>query len=495
MRKLSLTQQIFIGLAIGIFVGWLIHRADKAPALHQQLRDTVSALAIDPQAKTELLAAVNRVDTPAKAAALVETINKSNLPAPAKDQVLDSAKGLDEAHKQKDNLIQWVRVLSRVFLNLIKMLIAPLIFATLVVGIAGAGDMKKVGRIGIKAMAYFTFATLLALVIGLVAVNITKPGLGVNLPSEQSAEAKEIAANAGRMTPQNHIVNVFPTSLIKSMAENEVLQIVVFSLIFAVALAGIGEKGRPMLEFCESLSETMFKFTNYVMKFAPWGVGAAIAVTVGGKGLGVLWNLAKLIFTLYGALAVFILVVLLPIAILIRLPFKRFFNLVKEPATLAFVTTSSESAFPKALENMERLGVPRRIVSFILPLGYSFNLDGSTLYLSLAAIFVAQAANIHLSVTQQITMLLTLMLSTKGIAAVPRASLVVLAGTLAQFGLPLEGIALILGVDEFMDMARTSTNVIGNCLATAVIARWEGEFNDAGNEIVEPVDVAAVKLH
>lgn len=495
MRKLSLTQQIFIGLVIGIFIGWLIHRADKAPVLHQQMVASVNSLELEPQAKADLLAAINRVDTPAKATDLVNTVNKANLPAPVKEQVLASAKSLETAHKDKDNLIQWVRVLSRIFLNLIKMLIAPLIFATLVVGIAGAGDMKKVGRVGVKAMIYFTCATLLALVIGLIAVNITKPGKGVNLPSEQSAEAKEIAANAGKMTPQNHIVNVFPTSLIKSMAENDVLQIVVFSLIFAVALAGIGEKGKPMLQFCESLSETMFKFTNYVMKFAPYGVGAAIAVTVGGKGLGVLWNLAKLILTLYGALAVFILIVLVPVAFMIRLPFKRFFNLVKEPATLAFVTTSSESAFPKALENMERLGVPRRIVSFILPLGYSFNLDGSTLYLSLAAMFVAQAANIHLSVSQQITMLLTLMLSTKGIAAVPRASLVVLAGTLAQFGLPLEGIALILGVDEFMDMARTATNVIGNCLATAVVARWEGEFNDAGNEIVEPIDVAAVKLH
>ena len=495
MRKLSLTQQIFVGLLIGIVIGYFIHRADQTLALQQQMAESVSRLEFDPQAKADLLAAINRADTPNKAAELVNTVSKANLPAPVKEQVLGWAKGLDEAHKHKDNLIQWVRVLSRIFLNLIKMLIAPLIFSTLVVGIAGAGDMRKVGRIGLKAMAYFTFATLLALVIGLVAVNLTKPGQGVNLPSEQSAEAKEIAANAGRMTPQNHIVNIFPTSLIKSMAENEVLQIVVFSLIFAVALAGIGEKARPMIAFCESLSEAMFKFTNYVMKFAPWGVGAAIAVTVGGKGLWVLWNLAKLIFTLYGALAVFILLVLLPVAILIRLPFKRFFQLVREPATLAFVTTSSESAFPKALENMERLGVPRRIVSFILPLGYSFNLDGSTLYLSLAAMFVAQAANIYLSVGQQILMLLTLMLSTKGIAAVPRASLVVLAGTLAQFGLPLEGIALILGVDEFMDMARTATNVIGNCLATAVVARWEGEFNDAGNELAEPIDAAAVKLH
>lgn len=487
MRKLSLTQQIFIGLFIGILIGWLIHRSDTAPGLQQQLVQSINSLDADPQAKSDLAAALNRVDTPTKAADFIKTVNQSNLPARAKDQVLASANELNAAYKHKEEWIQWVRVLSRIFLNLIKMLIAPLIFSTLVVGIAGAGDMRKVGRVGIKAMAYFTMATLLALVIGLVAVNITKPGVGVNLPSEQSAEAKEIAANAGKMTPQNHIVNVFPTSLIKSMAENDVLQIVVFSLIFAVALAGIGEKARPMIAFCESLSEAMFKFTNYVMKFAPWGVGAAIAVTVGGKGLGVLWNLAKLILTLYGALAVFILIVLVPVAFMIRLPFKRFFQLVREPATLAFVTTSSESAFPKALENMERLGVPRRIVSFILPLGYSFNLDGSTLYLSLAAMFVAQAANIQLTVGQQITMLLTLMLSTKGIAAVPRASLVVLAGTLAQFGLPLEGIALILGVDEFMDMARTATNVIGNCLATAVVARWEGEFNDAGNEIVEPI--------
>jgi proton glutamate symport protein len=279
------------------------------------------------------------------------------------------------------------------------------------------------------------------------------------------------------------------------MAENDVLQIVVFSLIFAVAVSAIGEKGRPMIAFCESLSEAMFKFTNYVMNFAPWGVGAAMAVTVGSKGLGVLKNLALMILTLYGALAVFIIVVLGAVALLIRLPIRRFISLVKEPALLAFTTTSSESAFPKAMENMERLGVPRRIVSFVLPMGYSFNLDGSTLYLSLAAVFVAQASNHPLTLGQQLLILLTLMLSTKGIAAVPRASLVVLAGTLAQFGLPLEGIAVILGVDELMDMARTATNVIGNCMATAVVARWEGEFNDKGNQVVAPVEASAVKLH
>ncbi len=427
--KLSLTQQIFVGLGVGVLIGFLIHTF------------------------------------------------------------------LDDNPYAKEQAIQWTRVPSRIFLSLIKVIIAPLIFSTLVVGIAGAGSIKAVGRIGLKAMAYFTCATLLALVIGLVAVNLTKPGVGVNLPSEQSAEAKEIAGRAAKMSPQDHIVNVVPTSLIKSMAENDVLQIVVFSLMFAIALASIGEKGKPMIAFCESLSEAMFKFTAFVMNFAPWGVGAAMAVTVGNKGIGVLKNLGLLILTLYGALGVFILIVLVPVAFMIRLPFKRFLQLVREPAMLAFTTTSSESAFPKALENMERLGVPRRIVSFILPLGYSFNLDGSTLYLSLAAIFVAQAANHPLSWKEQIIMLLTLMLSTKGIAAVPRASLVVLAGTLAQFGLPLEGIALILGVDELMDMARTATNVIGNCLATVVVARWEGEFNDAGNEVVTPIDAAAIKLH
>jgi proton glutamate symport protein len=410
--RLSLTKQIFLGLALGVLVGGLIHTF------------------------------------------------------------------FDDAPHTKEQVIQWVRVLSRIFLSLIKVIIAPLLFSTLVVGIAGAGTIKEIGRIGLKALIYFEIVTTLALFIGLGAVNLTKPGIGVNLPAEQSAEAREIAGRASKMTAQDHIVSIFPTSLLKSMAENDVLQIVVFSLIFAVALGAIGEKGRPMLEFCESLSQVMFKFTNNIMHFAPWGVGAAMAVTVGSKGLGVLKNLALMILTLYGALVVFIVVVLGVVALLIRLPLRKFIHLVKEPALLAFTTTSSESAFPLAMENMQRLGVPRRIVSFVLPMGYSFNLDGSTLYLSLAAVFVAQASNIDLTLGQQLLILLTLMLSTKGIAAVPRASLVVLAGTLAQFGLPLEGIALILGVDELMDMARTATNVIGNCMATAVIARWEGEFDE-----------------
>jgi Na+/H+-dicarboxylate symporter len=419
--RISLTTQIFIGLALGIIGGFLIHRLD-----------------FEPEVKAETIA--------------------------------------------------WVRVLSRIFLSLIKVIIAPLIFSTLVVGIAGAGSFKEIGRIGLKALIYFEVVTTLALFIGLGAVNLVKPGLGVNLPSEPSAEAREIATRAHNITAQDHVVLIFPTSIIKSMGENDVLQIVVFSLIFALAASALGERAKLVVAFAEGLSEVMFKFTAYVMKFAPYGVGAAMAVTVGSKGLSVLKNLGLMILTLYGALAVFIVVVLGVVALLVRVPIWRFIKLVKEPVLLAFTTTSSESAFPKALENMERLGVPRRIVSFILPMGYSFNLDGSTLYLSLAAVFVAQASNHALSFGQQLLMLLTLMLTTKGVAAVPRASLVVLSGTLATFGLPLEGIAVILGVDELMDMARTATNVLGNCMATVVVARWEGEFNDAGNEVVAPID-------
>jgi proton glutamate symport protein len=399
---------------------------------------------------------------------------------------------LDGDPATKEQVIQWVRVVSRIFLGLIKLLIAPLLFSTLVVGIAGAGDLKSVGRLGLRAMVWFTAATLLALVIGLFAVNLVRPGDGVNLATEITKETRDITANAVHLTPQDHIVSIIPTSIVKALAENEVLQIVVFALLFAIAVASIGERGRPVVLLCEALSETMFKLTGFVMKFAPYGVGAAITVTVAKEGISVLQNLALLVLTLYGALVVFILVVLLPAALFAKVPIRRFLKAVREPAMLAFTTTSSESAFPKALENMERFGVPRRIVSFVLPLGYSFNLDGSTLYLSLASIFVAQAANHPLSVGQQIALLATLMLSSKGLAAVPRASLVVLAGTLAQFGLPLEGITVILGVDELMDMARTATNVIGNCLATCVVARWEGEFRPDGE--AAPVTAPAADL-
>jgi proton glutamate symport protein len=371
----------------------------------------------------------------------------------------------------------YFRPFSQMFLRLIKMIIAPLIFATLVAGIAGAGHFKIVGRMGFRALVYFEIVTTIALVIGLVAVNITKPGVGVNLPMGQ---ASEITAKA--QTWDQILLHVVPESVIDAMAKGDVLQIVVFSVFFGIALGMIGEKGRPVLAWCEALAETMFKFTNIVMHYAPIGVGAAIAYTVGHGGLGVLYNLAWLVGTLYIALAALILLVFLPIALIVGVPIRKFIRAVKEPAVIAFSTTSSEAALPRAMEVLERLGVPRRIVSFVLPLGYSFNLDGTTLYLSLASIFVAQAAGVHLSIGQQITMLVTLMLTSKGVAGVPRASLVILAGTLASYGLPLEGVTLILGVDELMDMARTMTNVIGNCLATVVIAKWEGQFVEASDE-------------
>jgi Na+/H+-dicarboxylate symporter len=374
----------------------------------------------------------------------------------------------------------YFRPFSQLFLRLIKMVIAPLIFATLVAGIAGAGHFKIVGRMGLRALIYFEVVTTLALVIGLVAVNVTKPGVGVNLPMGQQSDI-----TAKPQTWDQILLHVVPESLMDAMAKGDVLQIVVFSIFFGIALGMIGDKGRPVLAWCETLAETMFKFTNIVMHYAPIGVGAAIAYTVGHGGIGVLYNLAWLVATLYGALAVLILAVFLPIALLFKVPLRKFIRAVKEPAIIAFSTTSSEAALPRAMEVLERLGVPRRIVSFVLPLGYSFNLDGTTLYLSLAAVFVAQAAGVQLTIGHQITMLLTLMLTSKGVAGVPRASLVILAGTLASYGLPLEGVTLILGVDELMDMARTMTNVIGNCLATVVIAKWEGEFVEATDQQLE----------
>ena len=405
--RITLTQQIFIGLAVGIVVGWFVSNFHPDWAIY-------------------------------------------------------------------------FRPFSQLFLRLIKMIIAPLIFATLVAGIAGAGHFKVVGRMGLRAIIYFEVVTTIALVIGLAAVNITRPGVGVNLPMGHQSDI-----TAKPQTWDQILLHVVPESVIDAMARGDVLQIVVFSIIFAVALGMIGEKGRPVIAWCEAIAETMFKFTNIVMHYAPIGVGAAIAYTVGHGGLGVLYNLAWLVATLYLALTFMILAVFLPIALICKVPIRKFVRAVKEPAVIAFSTTSSEAALPRAMEVLERLGVPRRIVSFVLPLGYSFNLDGTTLYLSLAAVFVAQAAGVQLSVGQQITMLLTLMLTSKGVAGVPRASLVILAGTLASYGLPLEGITLILGVDELMDMARTMTNVIGNCLATVVIAKWEGEFVEASDRELE----------
>lgn len=395
--------------------------------------------------------------------------------------------------------------------------------------------MKQVGRIGAKSLIYFEIVTTLALIIGLIAVNVAQPGKGLSLSSvEKTENKKELADRAGILAneateavsqasailkdgnstqamelsnkaveltseatgvlgralvapeppakPQSLgdiIAHLSPSSIIKAMAEGDVLQIVVFSVLFALAVTSIGkEKSAPIVKWCESLADVMFRFTEFVMKFAPIGVGAAMAYTVSHSGLEVLRNLAMLVGTLYVALLVLCLLVLLPVALFFKVPLRDFYNAVKTPAVIAFATTSSESALPKAMENLVKLGCPKRIVGFVLPTGYSFNLDGTTLYLAVASIFVAQAAGVELSWTQQIIMMLTLMLTSKGVAGVPRASLVILLGTLASFNLPVEGVILILGVDELMDMARTAVNVIGNCLATVVITKWEGAFRN-----------------
>lgn len=367
-----------------------------------------------------------------------------------------------------------MNVVSKIFLRLIKTIIAPLLFATLVYGIAGHSDLKQVGRMSWKALVYFEIVSSIALFIGLLAINISKAGVGVTVPEAiNQADGPEVAAQ----TTAEVILHVFPENIAKSIYEGQVLQIVVFSILFGIAVAMIKEKFRvPMVRFTESLSEVMFKFTQLVMYFAPFAVFAAIAYSVGHMGIDILVNLFKLLATLYVALIALMLLVFLPIMLFLRIPLKKFLKAVSEPATLAFATTSSESALPIAMEKMEEFGIPRKIVAFVMPTGYSFNLDGTTLYLSLATIFIAQMTGVHLSLGQQLVIVFTLMLTSKGVAGVPRASLVILMGTAASFGLPIWPIYIILGIDELMDMARTAVNVIGNCLATVVIAIWEKEY-------------------
>ena len=369
-----------------------------------------------------------------------------------------------------------LQVLSNLFLRMMKSLIAPLLFATLVVGIAGHGDdMKKVGKLAFRSIVYFEIVTTLDLAVGLIAVNVVEPGSGVDLGAAGATTSVPLGAIKPSFAAL--VEHVVPQSIFDAAAHNDALQITFFSVVFGVALAQLhGPAKSVMLASCEALAEVMFRFTAVVMRFAPIGVGGAIAATVGRSGVGVLRHLGALVLTLYGSLLVFALVVLLPIALAFRVPVREFWRATKEPWLVAFSTASSEAALPMALRNMERFGVPRRIVSFVLPAGYTFNMDGTTLYLALASVFVAQAADIKLSVAQQVVMMMTLMLTSKGMAAVPRASLVVLSSTLTQFGLPLKGVAVILGVDALMDMARTSFNVIGNCLAAVLLARWDGSF-------------------
>lgn len=366
-----------------------------------------------------------------------------------------------------------LRLLAQIFLRLIKVIIAPLLFATLVSGIAGQADLKKVGRMGVKAIVYFELVTTVALFIGLGAINLSKAGVGAQIPA---AAAESIKVE--KMSAAETVLHVFPENIAKSVAENQILQVVVFSILFGIALATVRnpDTRRPMVTFTASLTEVMFKFTNIIMLFAPLGVLGAVAYTVASSGVGLLGSLAKLLFSLYAALIVFLIMVLLPIAWMTKIPLGPFIRAIAEPTSIAFGTSSSEAALPPAMEQMEAFGVPRPIVAFVMPTGYSFNLAGSTLYLSLAAMFVAQASGIHLSFGRQLYIMLVLMLTSKGVAGVSRAAIVILLATAATVGLPSEPIFILLGIDQFMDMGRTAVNVIGNCLATAVIARWEGEF-------------------
>lgn len=383
--------------------------------------------------------------------------------------------GLDQPH-----VAEHLRLLSDIFLRLIKVIVAPLILGTLITGIAGHGNLRSVGRIGLKSLIYFEVVTTIALFLGVIAIDLSHAGTGLSvIPASASASASSPAP----MHWDDFVLHIFPENIAKSIAENQILQVAVFALLFGFALARVAEeKRKPMLNFCDSLTVTMFAFTNIIMYFAPFGVGAAMAYTVGHLGVSVLLPLLKLLLTGYAALFVFLAAVLLPIALLARLPIRPLLDALAEPATIAFATSTSEAALPRAMEDMEAFGVPRRIVAFVIPAGYGFNLAGSTVYLAVAALFVAQVAGIHMSWTQQLFMVFALMLMSKGIAGVPRATLVVLMGAAATFHLPTEPIFIILGIDALMDMARTAVNVIGNCLAAAVIARWEGELATEGHE-------------
>lgn len=369
--------------------------------------------------------------------------------------------------------------LADIFLRMVKMIIAPLIFATLTVGIAGHGDVKNLGKIGLKTIIYFEIATTIALILGLVLANILKPGVGFNIDvsalSMSVVDKMQTSQEAHSLVQM--LVDAVPVSIIDAMAKGDLLQIVVFAIFFSLAICAVGQKARPVLEVLQSTCEIMFKFTEYVMKFAPLGVFGAISATIGYNGIEILYNYAKLIGITYFALITFVVIVLAVACKIIKVPFRGLLKTIKGPALLAFTTASSEAALPKAMDRMEKFGVPKSIVSFVMPLGYTFNLDGSTLYLTLATLFCAQIAGISIPLEQQLVIMCTLMLTSKGIAGVPRVALVILTGTLVSFNLPVIGVAILLGIDQILDMGRTTVNLVGNCVAAAVVARWENDFD------------------
>lgn len=375
---------------------------------------------------------------------------------------------------------QKLHPLAVIFLRMVKMIIAPLLFSTLVVGIAGHGDVKSIGKVGLKTLIYFEIVTTLALFIGLLVGNLLQPGAGFGIDASPTnlQTANQMASTVHASSSlSSTLIDIFPTSIVQAMAEGNLLQIVVFSIFMALAICAVGQKAKPVLDILNSLSEVMFKFTEYVMYFAPIGIFGAIAATVGENGIGILAGYAKIIFSLYFALALFVAIVLFIACKIVKISFRNLLSTIKEPALLAFSTASSEAALPKAMKIMEQFGVPKSIVGFVMPTGYTFNLDGSTLYLALGVLFSTQIVGIHLSIEQQLVMMLALMLTSKGVAAVPRVSLIVLAGTLASFHYPVIGVAILLGIDQILDMGRTTVNLVGNCVATVVIARWENEFD------------------
>lgn len=393
---------------------------------------------------------------------------------------------------------QKLHPLAVIFLRMVKMIIAPLLFSTLVVGIAGHGDVKSIGKVGLKTLIYFEIVTTLALFIGLLVGNLFKPGEGFGVvvnPTNLQAATQMASTVHAHSSLSSTLIDIFPTSIVQAMSEGNLLQIVVFSIFMALAICAVGQKAKPVLDILNSLAEVMFKFTEYVMYFAPIGIFGAIAATVGENGIGILAGYAKIIFSLYFALALFVVIVLFIACKIVKISFRNLLRTIKEPALLAFSTASSEAALPKAMKIMEQFGVPRNIVGFVMPTGYTFNLDGSTLYLALGVLFSTQLVGIHLSIEQQLVMMLALMLTSKGVAAVPRVSLIVLAGTLASFHYPVIGVAILLGIDQILDMGRTTVNLIGNCVATVVIARWENEFDYVKmHEFVNESKMQKIKL-
>lgn len=383
-----------------------------------------------------------------------------------------------------ENLSKTFKLLSDIFLNLIKLLVAPLILSTIVVGIAHMGDSSALGRIGFRAITWFIIASFISIGLGLLMVNIFQPGIGV--PVGPAADAAAAVGEVKKLDFFEFILSIFPKNAFEAMATNNILQILVFSLFAGVALSALGEKGAPLVRAADALAEMMLQITHYVMRYAPVAVFGALAKVVATSGLAILGSYVELLAEFYMSLVI-LWVILLSIGwIFLRKRIWTLIRYIREPLLIAFSTASSEAALPKLFEQLDRFGVPRRISGFMLPLGYSFNLDGSMMYMSFATIFIAQAYGIDLPIMTQILILLTLMISSKGVAAVPRASLVVITGTLAMFGLPVEGVALILAIDQFLDMGRTATNVVGNAVATSVITKWEGMLEVEEPEFVEP---------